>query len=196
MVSVRLRTPRGIDANQDELAQGRPRRSGSTSFGGNLQPWFLSSLKRPLRWRFWRVAWYLAARRARRQIRPWRPTRSAPKPTDATIKIVSPAQGGVLSGGAITVSVNYSGPTLVPGAEAKKLDDYHLHYFLDEDAAAYLGGGKSIPAGNPHIVHSAAREVTFDKLTPGQHTLTVVMSGNNHVAVAPVLTDSVTFTVQ
>jgi hypothetical protein len=121
---------------------------------------------------------------------------AAPKPADATIKIVSPAQGGVQSGSSIKVSVNYAGPTLVPGAEAKKLDDYHLHYFLDEDATAYLSGGKPIPAGNPHIVHSAAREVTFDNLTPGQHTLAVVMSGNNHVAVAPALTDSVTFTVQ
>jgi len=121
---------------------------------------------------------------------------AAPKPAEANIKIVSPAQDVVLSGSSIKISINYSGPTLVPGAEARKLDDYHLHYFLDEDATAYLGGGKSIPAGNPHIVHSAAREVTFDNLTPGRHTVAVVMSGNNHVAVAPALTDTVSFTVQ
>ena len=121
---------------------------------------------------------------------------SAPKPADATIKIVSPTPDSVVSSGSINVSINYAGPTLVPGAEAKKLDDYHLHYFLDEDATPYLSGGKSIPAGNPHIVHSAAREVTFDNLAPGRHTLAVVMSGNNHVAVAPALTDTVSFTVQ
>ena len=121
---------------------------------------------------------------------------AAPKPADASMKIVSPTQGAVVSNGPIKVSVSYSGPTLVPGAEARKLDDYHLHYFLDEDATSYLSGGKSIPAGNPHIVHSGAKEVTFDKLTPGPHTIAVVMSGNNHVAVTPALTDSVTFTVQ
>jgi hypothetical protein len=121
---------------------------------------------------------------------------AAPKPANASMKIVSPTQGAVVSSGSIKASVSYSGPTLVPGAEATKLDDYHLHYFLDEDAGAYLGGGRSIPAGNPHIVHSGAKEVTFDKLTPGPHTIAVVMSGNNHVAVTPSLTDSVTFTVQ
>ena len=121
---------------------------------------------------------------------------AAPKPADATLKIVSPAQDGVLSGGSIKVSINYTGPTLVPGAEARNLDDYHLHYFLDEDASGYINGGKSIPAGNPHIMHSAAKEVSFDNLTPGRHSLVVVMSGNNHVPVAPALTDSVTFTIQ
>jgi hypothetical protein len=121
---------------------------------------------------------------------------AAPKPADATLKILSPAQDGVLSAGSIKVSINYAGPTLVPGAEAKKLDDYHLHYFLDEDASGYTNGGKSIPAGNPHIMHSAAKEVSFDNLTPGRHTLVVVMSGNNHVPVTPALTDSVTFTIQ
>lgn len=121
---------------------------------------------------------------------------SAQKPSNATLRIVSPAQDGVLSGGSLKVSVNYTGPALVPGAEAKKLDDYHLHYFLDEDAGAYLSGGKSIPAGNAHIVHSAATDVAFDNLAPGRHTLSVVMSGNNHVPVTPALADSVAFTVQ
>ena len=121
---------------------------------------------------------------------------AAARPNGAALKIVTPTQDSVLNGGTIKVSVDYTGPTLVPGAEAKKLDDYHLHYFLDEDASTYLSGGKSIPAGNPHIMHSAAKEVSFDNLTPGHHTLVVVMSGNNHVPVTPALTDSVTFTVQ
>jgi hypothetical protein len=50
--------------------------------------------------------------------------------------------------------------------------------------------------GNPHIVHSAALQVNFDGLTAGQHTLTVMMSGANHVSVAPPLTAQVQFTVQ
>jgi hypothetical protein len=121
---------------------------------------------------------------------------AAGKPGGAELKIASPAANQSVGAGAVKVSVNYTGPTLVPGAEAKKLDDYHLHYFLDEDATQFTSGGKSIPAGNPRIVHSAAREVTFDNLSAGQHTITVVMSGNNHVPVTPVLTDSVTFTIQ
>jgi hypothetical protein len=121
---------------------------------------------------------------------------AASKPNGAELKIASPAQNQSVGGGAVKVSVNYTGPALVPGAEARKLDDYHLHYFLDEDATPFLSGGKSIPAGNPRIVHSAAREVAFDNLEAGQHTISVVMSGNNHVPVSPVLTDTVSFTIQ
>jgi hypothetical protein len=120
----------------------------------------------------------------------------APRPADATLKITAPASNGLLGGGSVKVSVTYNGPLLVPGAEARKLDDYHLHYFLDEDAAAYVSGARSIPAGNPRIVHSAAREVTFDKVEAGTHTVSVVMSGNNHVPVSPALIDTVAFTVQ
>jgi hypothetical protein len=121
---------------------------------------------------------------------------AASKPSGAELKIATPAANQSVGTGAVKISVTYNGPTLVPGAEAKKLDDYHLHYFLDEDATPFLSGGKSIPAGNPRIVHSAAREVTFENLSAGKHTVTVVMSGNNHVAVTPVLTDSVAFTVE
>jgi hypothetical protein len=94
------------------------------------------------------------------------------------------------------VSIDYTGPQLVPAAEAKKLDDYHLHYFLDEDAKPYIGTSLPIPTGNPKIVHSAAKEVSFDNVAAGSHTVAVVMSGNNHISVAPPLSDTVSFTVK
>lgn len=120
----------------------------------------------------------------------------APQPTGATLKIVSPNAGGTVGLGSVKVNVNYTGPTLVPGPEAKKLDDYHLHYLLDEDANGFVQGARPIPTGNPHIIHSAAREVTFDNVGSGGHTLAVVMSGNNHVPVNPTLIDTVSFTAQ
>jgi hypothetical protein len=96
----------------------------------------------------------------------------------------------------VQVSVQYSGPALVPAANAAKLDDYHVHYFLDENATPYIGTGVPVPAGNPHIVHSAAMQVTFDNVSAGPHTVTVVMSGANHISVAPPLTAQVQFTAQ
>jgi hypothetical protein len=123
-------------------------------------------------------------------------TSAAPKPADATLQIMSPKNGEVVSAGPVKVSINYVGPTLVPGAEAKKLDDYHLHYFLDEDPSAFLNAPRPIPTGNPHIVHSAAKEVTFDGVAPGSHTVAIVMSGNNHIPVSPSVTSAVTFTAQ
>ena len=98
--------------------------------------------------------------------------------------------------GTLQVTVQYQGPQLVPAANATKLDDYHLHYFLDESAAPYLGTLVPVPMGNPHIVHTAALQVTFDNVTAGSHTLTVALSGANHITVQPPLSDQVTFTVQ
>jgi hypothetical protein len=120
----------------------------------------------------------------------------APRPADAALKIMTPKAGEALNAGPLKVSVTYTGPALIPGAEAKKLDDYHLHFFLDEDAGAYLASGMPIPAGNPKIVHSAAKEVNFDNLPPGAHTVSVVMSGNNHVSVSTPVSDTVSFTVK
>jgi hypothetical protein len=92
--------------------------------------------------------------------------------------------------------VDYKGPTLVPAAESKKLDDYHLHYFLDEDATPFIGATPlPIPTGNPKIVHSAALQVTFDNVAAGSHTVTVVMTGNNHISLSPPVTAKVTFKV-
>jgi hypothetical protein len=121
---------------------------------------------------------------------------SAARPAAASLKIISPQPGEGLPAGTIKVSLSYSGPTLVPGAQAMKLEDYHLHYFLDEDATPYIGTARPIPTGNPHIVHSAASEVGFDNVSPGSHTLSVVMTGSNHISVEDPLSDTVTFTVR
>ena len=96
--------------------------------------------------------------------------------------------------GLIQVSVNYNGPPLVPAASATKLDDYHLHYFLDEDAAPYLGTLVPVPMGNPRILHTAATQVTFDNVPLGSHVVTVMLSGSNHISVIPPVSDQVTFT--
>jgi len=96
----------------------------------------------------------------------------------------------------VTVAVQYSGPPLVAAASATKLDDYHLHYFLDEDATPYIGTLVPIPAGNPRIVHTANLQNTFDNVAAGPHKVTVVLGGANHVSVAPALSATVSFTVQ
>jgi hypothetical protein len=98
--------------------------------------------------------------------------------------------------GSVAVSVQYNGPQLVAAASATKLDDYHLHYFLDEDATPYIGSLLPVPAGNPRIVHTANLQVTFDNVAPGPHKVTVVLGGANHVTVAPPLSATVNFTVQ
>jgi hypothetical protein len=121
---------------------------------------------------------------------------AAPRPANATLTISSPTAGQAVPSGSVQVSAQYSGPPLVPAANAAKLDDYHVHYFLDENATPYIGTGVPVPAGNPRIVHSGALQVTFDNVPAGPHTVTVLMSGANHISVAPPLTAQVQFTAQ
>ena len=120
----------------------------------------------------------------------------AQRPANASLTISSPTSGQTVPAGPVQIAVQYTGPQLVPGANATRLDDYHLHYFLDESATSYIGSLMPVPMGNPHVVHTAALQVSFDGVTAGQHTLTVMMSGSNHVSVAPPLSTQVQFTVQ
>jgi len=97
--------------------------------------------------------------------------------------------------GSIQVSVDYAGPTLVAAADARKLDDYHLHYFLDVDATPYLGTVVPVPLDDARIIHTAATQVSFENVGPGRHTMTVMLSGANHISVNPPISDQTTFTI-
>jgi hypothetical protein len=90
--------------------------------------------------------------------------------------------------------MEYAGPALVAAANASKLDDYHVHYFLDEDATPYIGTALPVPQGDPYIIHSGDQQVTFDNVAPGQHTLTVLLTGANHVSTVPPISSQITFT--
>jgi hypothetical protein len=57
----------------------------------------------------------------------------AAKPSGAVLKIASPSQNSALGAGAVKISLSYTGPTLVPGAEAKKLDDDMVKVFNDHN---------------------------------------------------------------
>jgi hypothetical protein len=110
--------------------------------------------------------------------------------------LTAPTPGATVNAGSVTVTVSYTGPTLVPAANATKLDDFHLHYLLDVDPTPYLGTTVPIPVGNPQIVHTAATTVTFDNVAAGSHTLAVVMASANHVSLNPPVADKETFTAR
>jgi hypothetical protein len=111
------------------------------------------------------------------------------------IVISAPANGATVAGPNVTVTINVTGTTLVPAANATKLEDLHVHYVLDGDATALASGAAPIPAGNPNIVHSAATSNTFMDVAPGAHRVAVILGQSNHVAVQPPVAPSVSFTV-
>ena len=123
------------------------------------------------------------------------PGAAAPRPSDAALRITAPMTGQTVPAGSVQVSVSYTGAALVAAASATRVDEDHLHYILDENVAPYLGTLVPVPMGNPRIVHTAATQVTFDNVPAGSHTVTVMLTGNNHISVRPPLSEQVTFSV-
>ena len=111
------------------------------------------------------------------------------------VSITSPANGAAVPGPDVTVTIQVTGTTLVPAANATKLEDMHVHYLLDVDPAPYLNGTTPIPTGNPAIVHAAALTTTFSGVAPGPHRVTVILGLSDHRAVQPPVAPSVSFTV-
>lgn len=112
-----------------------------------------------------------------------------------TVRITSPASGAVVAGPDVTVTIAVTGTTLVPGAEATRLEDMHVHYLLDADPSPFIGTMTPIPMGNPNIVHTASMSQTFSGVAAGPHRVTVVLGLSNHVAVQPAVAPAVNFTV-
>jgi hypothetical protein len=119
-----------------------------------------------------------------------------PAPSGATARITSPAANSTVPAGTVRVAYDISGTSLVPAAEARRVEDLHVHVLLDVDPTPYIGTTTFIPLGDPNIVHTAASEVTLQDVRPGQHRITVILTGANHVSVRAPVTDMVTFTVQ
>ena len=115
--------------------------------------------------------------------------------TQPQVTITSPVNGGTVPGPDVTVTINVSGTTLVPAAQATRLEDLHVHYLLDTDPSPWLDGTTPIPAGNPNIVHSGATSNTFSGVAPGAHQVAVVLGFSDHRAVQPPVDPSVRFTV-
>ncbi len=125
---------------------------------------------------------------------------AALKPSEVLVAISSPRAGETVvetaSSDSIMLSVDYFGPPLTESSVARRIDEYHLVYFLDEDASPYLGTTLPIAHCNPHILHSTQTRVTFAGVVRGGHALTVVLAGSNNVAVNPPVAMRVTFMVK
>jgi LPXTG-motif cell wall-anchored protein len=111
------------------------------------------------------------------------------------IRITAPANGATVAGPDVTVAIAVTGTTLVPATEATRLEDLHVHYMLDVDAAPYLSGVTPVPMGNPNIVHTAALSNTFTGVAPGAHRVTVVLGYSSHAAFQPPVAPTVSFQV-
>jgi len=120
----------------------------------------------------------------------------APPPA---IKIMSPADGATVKGPKVKVEVAVENWTLMPAGSPAADATGHLHFFIDTPASA-VPVGQAIPPTdtNPAFIHAgkdplSSREL---ELSPGKHTITVVMGNTGHIALSNPPPKSITITVE
>jgi Domain of unknown function (DUF4399) len=111
-----------------------------------------------------------------------------------TVRIVEPSEGDTLFGSSVHVKVEAHGIEIAPAAEHRAGTAHH-HLFLDMDLGSL---DTAIPAGLPYIIHlgKGQSEYTFEGIVPGPHRLIAVLADPNHVALTPLVVDTVRFTLQ
>ncbi|MDX2192768.1 MAG: DUF4399 domain-containing protein [Gemmatimonadales bacterium] len=109
------------------------------------------------------------------------------------VRITAPKKNAV-TGPDVTVSLEATGVQVVPASGLKEDGKGHHHLFID----APLTPADSIIPKTEQIVHlgSGAASYELKGLPPGKHTVIAVFAWGNHVPVAGMKPDTVTFTVR
>ena len=109
-----------------------------------------------------------------------------------SIVITAPAEGEVLPGPDITVSVDLSGFTMsLPEEPKREPNKGHIAYFLDVEPSFDL----PTPLGDDNIIHSGRPSETFVGVPDGEHAIYVCLVYDDNTCIDPALTDSVHVTV-
>ncbi|MGQ9572138.1 MAG: hypothetical protein ACUVV3_02960 [Dehalococcoidia bacterium] len=109
-----------------------------------------------------------------------------------SIVITAPAEGEVIPGLDVTVSVEFSGFTISLPLEPKREPNTgHIVYFLD--VAPFFDA--PVPLGNDNMIHSGRPSETFPAVPDGEHTIYVCLVYDDNTCIDPALTDSVRITV-
>ena len=116
-----------------------------------------------------------------------------PSPAGAKVFIVSPKNGATVTN-PVTVKFGITGMTLAP-AGTKDANTGHHHLLIDTDPPADLS--LPIPTVPDKVVHfGKAQTETTLTLTPGKHTLQLLLGDANHIPHnPPVLSKKITITV-
>ena len=116
-----------------------------------------------------------------------------PSPSGAEAYIISPKNGAKVSG-PFVVSFGLKGMGIAP-AGVKADNTGHHHLLIDTDAPADLSA--PLPAVPDKIVHFGKGQTeTTLTLSPGKHTLQLLLGDQNHVPHnPPVLSKKITITV-
>jgi hypothetical protein len=110
----------------------------------------------------------------------------------SSIVITAPAEGEVLPGPDITVSLAISGFTISLPLEPKREPNKgHIAYFLDVEPFFDL----PTPLGDDNIIHSGRLSETFVGVADGEHAIYVCLVYDDNTCIDPALMDSVRVSV-
>ena len=115
-----------------------------------------------------------------------------PSPADAEAYIISPRDGAKVHG-PVLVQFGLKGMGIAP-AGVKMENTGHHHLLIDTDVPADLGA--PLPATDKIVHFGKGQTETTLHLSPGKHTLQLLLGDQNHVPHAPpVISKKITITV-
>jgi hypothetical protein len=113
-------------------------------------------------------------------------------PADAQVYIISPKDGAKVSS-PVTVQFGLKGMGIAP-AGVKIENTGHHHLLIDSDAPTDLS--QPLPASDKVVHFGKGQTETSVKLTPGKHTLQLLLGDSTHVPHnPPVISKKITITV-
>lgn len=115
-----------------------------------------------------------------------------PAPANARAYIISPADGEIVNN-PVTVKFGLEGMGVAPAGINVKNTGHH-HLLVDTDLPPL---DKPIPADEHHIHFGKGQTQTTLTLSPGKHTLQLLLGDANHIPHSPpVMSEKITITVK
>lgn len=116
-----------------------------------------------------------------------------PAPPDAELSIIWPSDGEVIRGGKLWVRMGLKGMGIAPAGINMEGTGHH-HFLVDIDLPPL---DEPIPSDENHIHFGAGQtEARLTNLTPGEHTLQLMLGDHDHFPHdPPVVSEKITITV-
>lgn len=116
-------------------------------------------------------------------------------PEDAMLYIISPEDGATVAS-PVTVRFGLKGMGVAPAGVDKARTGHH-HLLIDTDAPAGEDLAMPLPADENHVHFGGGQTETVIDLSPGTHTLQLIMGDMNHVPHdPPLVSKKITITVE
>ena len=116
-----------------------------------------------------------------------------PAPANASVYLISPANGATVKGPQVTVVFGLKGMGISP-AGIKMENTGHHHLLIDTDLPTELG--QPIAANDNSVHFGKGQTEATVTLKPGKHTLQLLLGDHLHVPFNPVLaSEKITITV-